>query len=245
MDQNKIGKFISECRKKKGLTQNNIAQKLGVTDKSVSKWERGICLPDVSLFQELCKILDISLNELFAGEYLKEKEIVKKSEENIINIIKKEAIIIKKYKIKMVIVAFIIIFLLLFTSKTLLVKYGLMIDDNLKYTQKYIVNNGNIKGEVDINYFEKISLDFEIGANKYGYAVFKNPNKAFNTFKKKYNKVIKAIKREFKLLPFSNLTYKSYKIYGWQLTNGTEEENKQASFVSSFLDIYENSFNNK
>lgn len=67
MDQVKIGKFIAECRKEKKLTQAQLAEKLGVTDRAVSKWETGKCLPDASLMPELCEIIGISLNDLFNG----------------------------------------------------------------------------------------------------------------------------------------------------------------------------------
>ena len=69
MDQKKIGLFIATCRKKKGLTQKQLAEKLSVTDKSVSKWERCIHLPDASLYIPLCEILGITINESFLGEY--------------------------------------------------------------------------------------------------------------------------------------------------------------------------------
>ena len=68
MDQLKIGRFIAECRKKENLTQMQLAEKLGITDKAISKWERGIAMPDSSLMLELCHVLGISLNELFSGE---------------------------------------------------------------------------------------------------------------------------------------------------------------------------------
>ena len=68
MDQLKIGKFIAECRKEKGLTQMQLSEKLGITDKAVSKWERGITMPDTSIMLELCDILGISVNELLNGE---------------------------------------------------------------------------------------------------------------------------------------------------------------------------------
>ena len=68
MDQIKIGKFIAECRKNVGLTQAQLAEKLGITDKAISKWERGIAMPDTSIMLELCNILDISVNELLSGE---------------------------------------------------------------------------------------------------------------------------------------------------------------------------------
>ena len=68
MNQIKIGKFIAECRKKANLTQMQLAEKLGITDKAVSKWERGIAMPDTSIMLELCDILGISINELLSGE---------------------------------------------------------------------------------------------------------------------------------------------------------------------------------
>ena len=69
MEQKKIGIFIAKCRKKQKLTQLELAEKLGVTDRSVSNWENGVCLPDASLYRSLCDLLHISINELFAGEY--------------------------------------------------------------------------------------------------------------------------------------------------------------------------------
>ena len=68
MDQRKIGKFIAECRKRKGLTQMQLAERLGITDKAISKWERGVAMPDTGLMLDLCDILGISVNELLYGE---------------------------------------------------------------------------------------------------------------------------------------------------------------------------------
>ena len=68
MNQIKIGKFIAECRKEKGLTQMQLAERLSITDKAVSKWERGISMPDSSIMLELCDILGINVNELLSGE---------------------------------------------------------------------------------------------------------------------------------------------------------------------------------
>ena len=86
MDLIKMGKYIAGKRKDLGLTQRQLAEKLGMSDKSVSKWERGICLPDVSIYSELCRILGISLNEFFAGEDIVHEDLIQKSEENIIGI---------------------------------------------------------------------------------------------------------------------------------------------------------------
>ena len=68
MNQIKIGRFIAERRKKANLTQMQLADKLGITDKAISKWERGITMPDTSIMREHCELLDISVNELLSGE---------------------------------------------------------------------------------------------------------------------------------------------------------------------------------
>lgn len=86
MNQEKIGKFISLSRKNKRLTQEQLAEKLGVSINAVSKWERGLNLPDVSLMEKLCEVLDFTLNELFAGEKLTNEEMVRKSEKNIMSL---------------------------------------------------------------------------------------------------------------------------------------------------------------
>lgn len=96
MNQVKIGKFIAECRKNKNLTQEALAEKLGITDRSVSKWERGLNLPDASLMIELCEILDITVNELLTGEIIKKGEYMEKSEEKLIELKKNEEIANKK-----------------------------------------------------------------------------------------------------------------------------------------------------
>ena len=77
MDLIKIGKYIAGKRKDLGMTQKQVAEKLGMSDKSVSKWERGICLPDVSVYSDLCMALDITINEFLAGEDIPKENIEK------------------------------------------------------------------------------------------------------------------------------------------------------------------------
>lgn len=81
MDQIKIGKFIAECRKKNNLTQMQLAEKLNITDRAISKWENGKGMPDSSLMLELCDYLKISVNELLNGEMIEMKEYDKRAEE--------------------------------------------------------------------------------------------------------------------------------------------------------------------
>lgn len=87
MNQEHIGKFISERRKSKKLTQSELAEKLGVTDRTISNWENGKCMPDLSLFKPLYEILEITINELMSGETILTENYQEKLEENIVNTI--------------------------------------------------------------------------------------------------------------------------------------------------------------
>ena len=88
MDQIKIGKFIAECRKKNNLTQMQLAEKLNITDRAISKWENGKGMPDSSIMLGLCNELKISVNELLSGEVIKMEAYNKKLEQNLIDMIK-------------------------------------------------------------------------------------------------------------------------------------------------------------
>lgn len=88
MDQIKIGGFIAEERKRKGYTQKILSEKLGISDKKISKWERGNGFPEVSLLIPLCSELDITVNELLSGERVSEEQYRKKAEENMVNLVK-------------------------------------------------------------------------------------------------------------------------------------------------------------
>ncbi len=110
------------------------------------------------------------------------------------------------------------------------------------WVQEYIPGQEGILGNVDTGKFEAISDDFAIGADKYGRAVFKDPGKAFDTFTELYAEPIALIRQENNLSPISERNYDMYKKFGWQITSGTEALQDQAAFVSRFLDIYENSF---
>lgn len=97
MNQEKIGRFIAECRRAKKITQSDLSEKLGVTDRSVSNWENGKNMPDLSLFKPLCNILDITINELLSGEKLSDDKYQEKFEENIVYTIDYSTKKINKY----------------------------------------------------------------------------------------------------------------------------------------------------
>lgn len=87
MDQEKIGRFIASIRKQKNITQNELAEKLGVSDRTIGNWENGRNMPDVSLFKPLCEELGVTLNDLLSGEKVSEKCYQERLEENIISAI--------------------------------------------------------------------------------------------------------------------------------------------------------------
>ena len=97
MNQEKIGKFISKCRKDKKMTQSELAEKLGVTDKSIGNWENGRNMPDLSLFKPLCDELGITINDLLSGEIISKDQYQEKFEENIVNTIDYSTKRINKY----------------------------------------------------------------------------------------------------------------------------------------------------
>ena len=88
MDQIKIGRFIAETRKSKNLTQKQLAEKLSISDKTVSKWECGKGLPDVTIMLDLCEELQITVNDLLTGERVSKIDYQKKAEENMMNLMK-------------------------------------------------------------------------------------------------------------------------------------------------------------
>ena len=90
MDQNKTGKFIAERRKANGLTQMQLAEKLGITDRAVSKWETGKSLPDAALMLELCEILKITVNDLLSGEVVTMDNYNKELENNLLEMVKQK-----------------------------------------------------------------------------------------------------------------------------------------------------------
>jgi len=119
MDQIKIGKFIAECRKKNNLTQMQLAEKLNITDRAISKWENGKSTPDSSIMLELCNELKISVNELLSGEMIEMKDYNQIAEKNLLEMAKKEEVQNKKmmfYEIVIGYMSSVTFLILLFTA---------------------------------------------------------------------------------------------------------------------------------
>lgn len=119
MNQEKIGKYIAQNRKDKKMTQQELGEKLGVTDKTISRWENGNYMPDLSLLKPLSKELGISINELLSGERINKEDYQEKFEENVINTIDYSTEEIKKNKINILIIGLgigLLVFSLLFVN---------------------------------------------------------------------------------------------------------------------------------
>ncbi len=89
MNQNKIGKFIASLRKEKGFTQEQLAEMLATSSKAISKWENGQCLPELSKYESLCTILNISINELFAGEKISDIDFRRVADKNLLSLLER------------------------------------------------------------------------------------------------------------------------------------------------------------
>lgn len=113
MEQEKIGKFIQELRKQQNMTQKDLAEKLGVTDRAVSKWENGRGIPDVSLMKPLCDILGITVSELLSGERIAQKDYREKSEFRFLDTIGVQEKTIQKKNISLRVIAAITVLLVI------------------------------------------------------------------------------------------------------------------------------------
>jgi transcriptional regulator with XRE-family HTH domain len=158
MDQIKIGKFIAECRKKNNLTQMQLAEKLNITDRAISKWENGKAMPDSGIMLDLCNELGISVNELLSGEMIEMKDYDKKAEELLIEMAQKDEINNKKLFVAMYVIEIMSVVALL--SIIMLAQY-FIIDEILKNTVCIItticvllVMFYGLKLEVDAGYYE-------------------------------------------------------------------------------------------
>lgn len=204
------------------MTQEQLSKKLGVTNKTVSRWENGNYMPDLSLLIPLSECLDITLNELLNGEEINEQnEKVENSLKITLNYSKKK---IRNLKI------------ILFIMVGIIILFTMFIIFNHQENKYY---------DGDVSKWENNFLNhsaYEMALNEYSKPVFKNPDKALKKAKSDYSDAIKVIKEQFTLLPLTKHTYESYKNYGWQIETDDLMIKEQGRKLSSFLDIYENSF---
>ena len=229
MDTKKIGRFIAENRKAKGMTQKELAEKLGVSDKTVSRWENGNYMPDLSMLKPLSEVLCISLNELLSGEYISQENVAEKAEESIESTLEYSSQKIKKSKWKM---------------------YLIVAGTVLGLALIWLLLNAVFFAEVphqsgDVSQWEERYPNhsaFEMGLSRTGQPVFVDTAKAMRQARVIYSDAIEYLQKEHHLLPLSQYTYKPYMVYGWQIVCDDEAIQEQGRDLSGFLDIYDNCF---
>ena len=194
MNQDKIGKFIAKKRKEKNLTQIQFAEKLGVSDRSVSNWENGKNMPDMSLFPIISKELNITINDLMSGEIVEKKEYQQKFEENIIYTIDKK---VKKENrlLKIILLTLFIIFFVLVMFVSI--------------ESIYMKSNVNSYPLIQKNYYDDIHVNdnqyFERTIYSYGFYVkyfykSKNPDKPMMISNNISEKDFEIVKKDFYLI---------------------------------------------
>lgn len=176
MDQQKIGKFIQERRKNIGLTQVELAERLGISNRTISKWENGNSLPDYSIFNELCKELDISINELLSGEKLTEKNYQEKLEKNFVDTIDYNNKMRNKRIRRFIFIVIMIVLIWVLYKCFILFYYGSRyVSENVKNTFPHnkeiyslkIKNNGLANKKFNSNWLNVyIPKDFELTTDK-------------------------------------------------------------------------------
>lgn len=143
MNQEKIGKFIAKCRKEKKLTQEQLAEKLGVTSKSISRWENGNTMPDLALFNPLCEMLQITVNDLMSGEFVDNNNSVNTLGENLINMVSE--LEIKKKKRTRIVFLVLVLISVIFVSVLCFYNYY---EIDIKYDKRVMscdINDKEIK----------------------------------------------------------------------------------------------------
>lgn len=217
MNQEKIGRFIAELRKENKMTQIDLANKLGITDRAISKWENGRGMPDLSLLTPLCEILDVSINELLSGARLDKEDYQEKLEENIINTIEYSD---KKIKITKKIFKIILSIILIFIVM-LVVMYG--IDVNRMRNNRPI-----LFGTWGYSYAPPIDIkEEEIELAITNYLIEKDDNE------QKHNDNEKAFVSMRVYLIEEKEKDKHYNIYAWVLEENYYLENDEIKQSSS------------
>ena len=179
MDQNKTGKFIAELRKEQNMTQQELADRLNVTDRAVGNWENGRRMPDYSILMELCARLNVSVNELLAGERVTPEKKEERFEENIRDFITVNRNEKKKHRLIVGVMSALILIMFILTVRFALIRKGIIMDPDLKYERRLSEGTRYFKYEQ----LENISFDYEMGVNKYGTIVFRYPDKALERLK--------------------------------------------------------------
>lgn len=234
LDVQKIGRYIAEKRKEKGLTQVRLGEELGVTGKTISRWENGNYMPDLSLIIPLSEILGVSLNELLNGESIVAEEntaeaVAEKAEQSIVNTIvysnEKMKQMKRQYALWLAGVLAVICLVIAFL-------YGMV------YAEVPYQAGDTTEWEVNLQNHSA----YEMALSEQGEPVFTHTDRAMKKAKSDYSDAIEVLKGKYNLLPFSKFTYKWYIDYCNETEGFDERVQEQLAGLKSFIAIYDNSF---
>lgn len=229
MDTGKIGRFIAAKRKEKKLTQAQFGEMLGVSNKTVSKWENGVHMPDLSLLVPISELLEISLNELLAGENLSKEELIEKAEDSVMSVIH-----CSKEEVKRLRKRYILTILLLITAFL-----GIMLAlDSFIFAEVSYTEGNTAQWEA---HFPKHSA-YALGLDEENRPVFLQANASMKKAQSDYSDIIDYMKEEYSLLPFSKYTYKFYLPYLSKAAPANDILKNQLEGLKEFVTIYQNSF---
>lgn len=220
MEQEKIGKFIAECRKKQKLTQAQLAEKLNITDRAISKWETGKGMPDSSIMIKLCDELQISVNELLKGERIPNNNVDVETDKNIINILNEYKRMKKRSNILKIICIILIAFVITIMLGTFTINYFKnhnYKNVNLSETEENILYDKCL--EYFINMQSPKVFTIENKDDKPNYDVSVSDFKVFAKISK-----IGIIKREKNIEVYALITNKSYHVQNGELKSDSGGE---------------------
>lgn len=237
MEQEKIGKFIAQCRKEKNLTQSQLAEKLNITNKTISKWETGRGMPDSSMLLELSNTLDISVNELLTGEKIGEVNYKEKAEENIVSISKEKDK--SKRKLKKALRFFCaVIMICVVISVWYFTKYFFIPLYKYKQNQYQYFVNDNVRVTVDNIIVDFKGLDYNKDTRKYNATFDFTTRNDIGLNNLSFDYIV--YDENYNILSTSMYYFKPYHSTSHDVVNnfiiGYTFENYHSIFRSSFID---------
>lgn len=236
-----FGSFVAQCRKEKGLTQKQLAGRLNVSPQAVSKWERGLCLPDVSLWPALAEALEVTLLELLEGE--KPSAVLSAAaEEQVARVVAVSSGQLSRHRRKGRWAALAGIVLLAAALLLAGIFYQRCVASVPQVIGWHVTSGYAADGDVSQwqTLFPPHSA-YALGLNDAGQPVFQNPAAALRQIRTDCSDAVDYLRQEERLWPLGHFTVVHYAACGWQVDGGEWVE-QQGRLLTRFGDIYENSF---
>ena len=241
MDGVRFGQFVAQQRRARGLTQKQLGGAVGVTDKAVSKWERGLSLPDVALLEPLARQLEVSVTELLRGERLPQPDLrAEAAVGDALSLSKRELGRRRRRQRALLAVSG----ALLLAAVTLAVLFYQTCIAPYPQSLDYLAPPAGWSAG-DTAQWEALfpaHSAYALGLDQQGRPVFQDPGAALRKCKGDCSDAAAYLRREHHLLPLSRFTLQGYGTYGWQTGSGDERIDRQGKMLTAFWDIYQNSY---